>query len=227
MPNRPLPRTPDGALAIPGMRRTLSADFGLDLSVLPSWLTVTTGAASVVPFAVGQRGGLKLDTQAVNSGSVTLQGPEIDLSMVRAARFDIEDLSSPGGVYPSYNSLGLIGTTFGARMYAQNGGQFQIFTPGAATGTPGGTNAGIDFNNAVRPFISGMETHQTMGLLLDTKARHAYAMEGDQCWGDIDLSVTPVMGLGVVRPTLFMRQGSADAVSKTCTIARISMTVWQ
>lgn len=212
MANYPLPRRPDGALALPGgMTKAIVEDF-LFATALPGWLAASytggTGSCTVSNAAAG-RGEVALTTPAVSGSQAVIKtASAIDTSKVAWVWWELE------GFYVDSNAgislfMGINDSTFGAFVRAD-------------------PEPAVRCNAYTSPllhdwWLSNNEwgRRKNRGLLLLTGQKRLYLMDGDQEIQDVDL--TSVLQNGPIFPSVTIRADAAAA--KTIKIGRMSLRV--
>lgn len=213
MANLPLPRNPDGALILPGrIRKTLVEPF-LNATALPSWLTLAAGTAT---FNTTGRGEVIVTTGATvgNQAKIAMTAG-VNLAAVEAVLWEVEGFYTDFPASPSGDfGIGLAGNGGGAYLtdVANGAGSAQFNTSGSTNPVVTNYNWRLT-SEAVR--------HRNIGLLMLTRAKHIYVLEGDQVMGEADYSASLVLNTAVPDISITTKETTAHFMK----IAQIRLTV--
>lgn len=205
-----------GAIILPGkVQKTLTWTPGIDgLTSLPSWLTCTSGTATIVQSSASAAGECQLQSTSGGSGTITTTGT-YDLSLYEAVYLQVSGLYTTDANLNTY-VITINGTNTGGAFHTIAGLSSNVIKQNL-NGSTGGSQT-VNFNATTS--TTWCQCSYDLGFLIMVRTGIAYALQDDQVYGLADYSggsgSLGTLLTGAVQPTF-----NTTATSSVQTTAHI------
>jgi hypothetical protein len=215
-----------GNILLPGkVQKTLTWTPGIDdVSGLPSWLTCSSGTATIVQGSSSAAGECQLESPSGGEGSL-ITTDTFDLSLFEAIYLQVFGLHTTDSNLSSY-TLTINGNDTGGAYHVMLGsGASSYVKQNTAEGTGGQVDVPFNVTNT-----TGWEAcSYDVGLLVMVRTGIVYCLEDDQVYGVADYSggsaSAGTLLTGAVRPSF--NNSASSSVQTTAHIKSMSLTFAQ